>query len=95
VDALLTALTKTQIYLGARERGEAPNQRREAGLAMAWSKAAGAFRGVAPEVAPLLQLKSEVWARPEEWSRARVREAGITVDAMAELARGYLAQPRS
>ena len=79
VRALLAALTKTQIYLGSEGHADKPDRQREEELAEAWSEAAAAFYGIAPDIAPLLQLKSESWARPEGAANGRLRdhEAGI------------------
>jgi hypothetical protein len=91
IQALLMAVTQTQVYLGTQAAGGKSDRDVEGRLAMAWATAAGAFASVNQYVAPLLQLKSEAWARPDLWSNERCIEAGITIEDIAELARQYLA----
>ena len=90
IKALLDALTKTHIYLNDLESGMDSNRDREIELAKAWSTAAVSFLGINQKVAPLLQMKSEVWAHPESWSDKRVRKSKITIQEMSELARKLL-----
>jgi hypothetical protein len=95
---LLSALTKTHIYLGdldmqAQHSIAVPpevDRERQTELALAWSDAAGAFSGD-PAVAPLLQLKSQAWANPGVWNDERVRRQGITIQEMSDLAQRLLA----
>jgi hypothetical protein len=91
VQVLLGTITKTQQYLGDLDAGNTVDRTRETELAVAWTDAAMAFHGINEEVAPLLQLKSEAWARPEAWSDRELREAGITIEAISEMARQFLA----
>jgi hypothetical protein len=74
VRALLAALTKTQVYPGSEEHKDKPDRKREEELARAWSEAAAAFYGVASDIAPLLQLKSESWAQPGAMAARQSRE---------------------
>lgn len=91
IRVLLGALTKTQLYLGDLNSGKPADRAREQELANAWADAAGAFFGLNENVAPLLQIKSEAWARPEQWSEQRLDEAGVTIEAISALARKLLA----
>lgn len=94
VASLLRALTATQTYIGDIEEGQARDRHRESGLAELWSEASGAFYGIDPELAPLLQIKSESWARPEVWSDEKVREHGATIERVTELTQEVLRKGR-
>lgn len=99
IAVLLDALTKTQVYLGDLDmrsasgtQGDPETDRvMERELARVWADAAAAFMGINQEVAPLLRLKSEAWARPMLWNDDRIREAGITIEDISNLAQRLLA----
>jgi hypothetical protein len=95
VKALLDAVTATHLYIGDQaQEGIAqinPEKRaREERLAVLWADAAYAFYQVDPNVAPLMQLKSEAWARPDQWSDERCREAGISIEEISTRLTGFL-----
>lgn len=91
VQALLQALARTRAYIEDTGVGSVSrNREMEYELANLWSQAAGAFHGVDPNIAPLLQLKSEAWAAPSQWSEERVQAAGITIDEISSKARQFL-----
>lgn len=90
LEALLAAKTRTLIYLGRLDRGESEDRTHEETLARLWSDAAHAFVGVNPPLARLLDVKSDSWARPRGWDDERVKEAGIAIEAIAEMANEIL-----
>ena len=89
---LLRALSQTQSYVHDIQSGAAESRVKEQELSHLWGEAAAAFYGVDKDIAPLLQLKSESWAAPSKWSSADIRQPGITLDAVSEKARRFLAQ---
>ena len=77
-------------YVHDIENGQPENRQKEYELSDLWASAAAAFYGVDSDLSPLFALKSEAWAAPTQWPAERVREFGITLDAVSEKARIFL-----
>jgi hypothetical protein len=84
LDALLTALNETQIYLGASEPEE-PLERdevKEDELARLWTHAAIILQPLSNNLAERCLMKGNYWANPARWTRDDLQQANISIDQM-------------
>ena len=101
VAALYTALTETQIYIGAMRKKEAAQGsdlivgfvrdfETEAKLSRLWTAAAVLVRNYDIDLAESLITKGEYWTNPDDWSDEDLERARIKIDQVREAARNML-----
>ena len=90
IAVLQTAVLETQSYVARVGRGEAADRAVEHQLFNRWAAASNAFYSLDGPLAARLQLKAEYWTDPEAWTSEQVREAGISLDHVAQYTRQLL-----
>jgi len=98
LDALLTALNETRIYLGAREREGRSLERdetQEVELSRLWTRAAAILQPLSNSLSERCLMKGDYWANPATWTRTDLQRANISIDQMLNEVRQILRGPQT
>ncbi len=87
---LQTAVLETQAYVARIDRGDRVERAVEYQLFNRWAAASNAFCALDGPLASRLQLKAEYWANPEARTSEQVKDAGISLDHVAQYTRQLL-----
>ena len=87
LEAILTALNETRIYLGSREQQGASVERdeaREAELSRLWTRCAIVLQPLNGSLAERCLMKGDYWANPARWTGSDLQRTNIGIDQILE-----------
>jgi hypothetical protein len=90
IEAILSAVNETRLYINFLSRSNTRDPDREQELSRLWTRAGAALRGIDNELARRALLKGEYWIDPDQWDDERVRETRIGLEEVMRDANALL-----
>ncbi len=84
VRSVLTALTRTKLYVAKRDRGDPIDREAEDELVELWTTASVHIRRTDPDLALRLTKKADYWTDPENWTTEEIVNNRIQIDDIAK-----------
>lgn len=83
VEAILSAVNETRLYIVFLSRGNHRDFDREHELSRRWTNTAAALRSIDDDLAQRALLKGDYWTDPDQWDDERAEEARIGLEEVA------------